>query len=219
MGGCGVGDGSNVNRLLTIPFTNKEICFKWDACVNCGISPEIPSVSTSSSSSITDSSATVSGTANGVEISSRGFCYSFTPNPTISDSVVLAGQGSGIFNATLSGLLPDTMYYVRAFAKNLGGISYGDTISIKTLQNTTRISQTFNSASLKLPPNPSHNKVQFSGLKSSGELVLMTIHGKEVIRKSIQPGGFLDIHFLSSSTYFYTIQTKEGVYRGKLIRE
>jgi len=219
IGGCGIGSGGNVNRLLTIPFTNKEICFKWDACVNCGISPGIPTASTSSASNITDSSATVSGTANGVEISSRGFCYSLTPNPTISDSVVLAGQGSGIFNATLSGLLPDTMYYVRAFAKNLGGVSYGDTISFKTLQITTRISQTFNSASLKLLPNPSNNKVQFSGLKSSGELVLMTIHGKEVIRKSIQPGGYLDIHFLSSSTYFYTIQTNEGVYRGKLIRE
>ncbi|MCY1718887.1 hypothetical protein OU798_00945 [Prolixibacteraceae bacterium Z1-6] len=47
---------------------------------------------------------------------SRGACWSTSMNPTISDSKTEAGSGTGIFETTITGLLPGTTYYTRAYA-------------------------------------------------------------------------------------------------------
>ena len=67
-------------------------------------------------SSITSSSALVSATATGSGITSRGFCYSKTANPTIKDTKVTANSSN--MTVTLAGLSESTTYHVRAFAQN-----------------------------------------------------------------------------------------------------
>ena len=44
------------------------------------------------------------------------------------------GTGSGTFSSNLSGLIPNTTYYVRAYATNNTGTAYGNEIMFKTLQ-------------------------------------------------------------------------------------
>lgn len=63
-----------------------------------------------------------------------GFCWSTTANPTISSSKVDKGSASatGTFTAELTGLSPATTYYVRAYATNAAGTSYGEQVSFKT---------------------------------------------------------------------------------------
>jgi len=68
----------------------------------------------------------------GAIVLKRGVCWSTSPFPTIEDSVLLAGKGSGKFTVDLLHLDPFTKYYVRAWANNAKGTAYGDTISFFT---------------------------------------------------------------------------------------
>jgi len=63
----------------------------------------------------------------------RGFCWSTSPLPTIADSKVYSGTGEGVFNEYATQLIPSTLYYVRAFARNDAGVAYGVETSFTTL--------------------------------------------------------------------------------------
>ena len=77
-------------------------------------------------------SCTYHVTANGgLSVTARGICYSTMPNPTISDSVIAGTANNG--KLELSGLIPGTIYYVRAFATNGVGTGYSNEISFTTL--------------------------------------------------------------------------------------
>ena len=67
-------------------------------------------------------------------VTSRGICYSTTnTRPTIeTDMVKASGAGIGTFIDSIISLQSHTTYYVRAFATNSYGTSYGNTYSITT---------------------------------------------------------------------------------------
>lgn len=95
----------------------------------------IPTITTASATNITQTTATVGGNVTndgGKPITSRGVCYSLTTNPTILDSNKVSGSGLGSFSIGLTKLLPTTTYYIRAYATNAIGTSYGNIISITT---------------------------------------------------------------------------------------
>ena len=69
----------------------------------------------------------------GENVTEYGMCWSLSESPTIADSIKIVGTGLANFKTTLNNLTPDTTYYVRAYAKNLHGVSYGEQISFKTL--------------------------------------------------------------------------------------
>jgi uncharacterized protein (TIGR02145 family) len=69
----------------------------------------------------------------GSPVTARGVCLSTSQNPTIADSTTNDGSGNGVFVSSLTGLLPDTLYYVRAWATNGIGTFYGNEISFTTL--------------------------------------------------------------------------------------
>ena len=93
-------------------------------------------VTTNTPSSITPTSANVSGNLNadgGANVSARGIVWSTATNPTLSASILNLGSGTGAFSGTLSGLSPNTTYYIRAFATNSAGTAYGNQESFSTL--------------------------------------------------------------------------------------
>ena len=65
----------------------------------------------------------------GLTVTERGFCYSTYPNPTIYDNYIAAGSGTGSYTATLPDLVIGTTYYVKAFATNDLGTTYGEQMS------------------------------------------------------------------------------------------
>ena len=69
----------------------------------------------------------------GAHITAKGFCYSTSENPTVEDSKVTGEQSEGDnFIAEVTGLLPVTTYYVRAYATNSAGTSYSEQITVTT---------------------------------------------------------------------------------------
>jgi hypothetical protein len=96
----------------------------------------VPTVTTTAMSGIALTTATSGGNVTwdgGGTVTERGVCYSTSPNPTISGSKTIDGGGPGFFTSYLSALLPNTLYYVKAYATNSAGTGYGDQVSFTTM--------------------------------------------------------------------------------------
>ena len=63
----------------------------------------------------------------------RGVCWNTTGAPTIADSTTTDGYDVGIFTSSITGLDPNTVYYVRAYATNKYDTSYGSVQMFSTL--------------------------------------------------------------------------------------
>ena len=118
------------------------------------LSPSIAStVTTQSLSDVLSTTATGNGTITDLGVpnpTQYGHCWSTNQNPTITDNVSTNGTASniGAFTSTLTSLTPNTTYYVRAYATNLAGTTYGDQVSFTTLLATpvAKDAQTTNSS-------------------------------------------------------------------------
>ena len=91
-----------------------------------------PTVKTAAVSNITESSAICGGNVisdGGSVVSAKGVCWNTTGTPTISDNHTIDGGGMGAFLSDLQILTRDTTYYVRAYATNSAGTSYGSQMS------------------------------------------------------------------------------------------
>jgi hypothetical protein len=100
----------------------------------------VPTVTTSSATNISYTSATVGGCVTddgGANVTERGVVYSTSSNPTISNSKKRSGSGTGAYSVELSGLYEGTTYYVRAYAINSNGTSYGQQVSFTTAKHST----------------------------------------------------------------------------------
>jgi uncharacterized protein (TIGR02145 family) len=78
------------------------------------------------------STATGGGTITsdgGGSITERGLCWGPAQGPTTVDRTTSDGKGDGTFTSNLSGLTTNTTYYVRAYATNSAGTSYGNEVS------------------------------------------------------------------------------------------
>jgi hypothetical protein len=99
----------------------------------------LPTVTTTAISSIATTNLITSTALSGgnvengsAEISARGVCWSTSSNPTINSSKTTDGSGSGTFNSSIIGLNFNTVYYLRAYATNSTGTSYGNKIMFNT---------------------------------------------------------------------------------------
>jgi uncharacterized protein (TIGR02145 family) len=104
--------------------------------VNFTASPNATLITTSPVSNISSTSALSGGSITsdgGANITAKGVCFNTSPNPTTLNRVVPAGTGAGSFTSSLTGLLPMTTYYIRAFATNIEGTTYGQQVSFTTL--------------------------------------------------------------------------------------
>ena len=92
-------------------------------------------VTTSEPMLITAVSAMCGGevtTNDGTYILLKGICWATHPYPTTDDDYTENESGSGSFTAEITGLVPNTVYYVRAYAVSVKGIIYGDEQSFIT---------------------------------------------------------------------------------------
>ena len=99
------------------------------------LEPEAPQVLTKPVEDITWNSAVGGGiiTSEGSsEVTERGLCWSLQPNPTIADNRLPSGGGPGEFNIQMTGLTPETGYYIRAYAINSVDTAYASIVVFNT---------------------------------------------------------------------------------------
>ena len=103
----------------------------------CKKNAEIPTFTTTGVSAITTTSAETGGnvtSSGGEAVTARGVCWSTAHSPTVSGNKTIDGTGSGAFTSSITGLTPNTTYYVRAYATNSVGTAYGNEISFTAIR-------------------------------------------------------------------------------------
>jgi uncharacterized protein (TIGR02145 family) len=144
--GVEAGFGVHMNTFGLIPdypptpfYTNESLLAQ--------ASGQAPTITTSDVTSVTQTSAVCGGnvTSQGSStVTARGVCWSNSPNPTTSGSHTTNGSGTGSFTSSINGLIGNTPYYVRAYAVNSVGTSYGDQKTFTTAASTQTPSVTTN---------------------------------------------------------------------------
>ncbi len=90
----------------------------------------VPVISTLATTNISGTTALGHGTVTdvgGCDITDKGVCWNSTGGPTLATAAHSSGgSGSSAFSALASGLTQNTSYYIRAYATNCYGTSYGD---------------------------------------------------------------------------------------------
>lgn len=89
----------------------------------------LPIVNSTSTTAISGGNITNTG---GTPVTQRGVVWSTAQNPTTANNSTTDGSGSGSFNSNLFGLTSSTTYYVRAYATNSAGTTYGNQLSFTT---------------------------------------------------------------------------------------
>lgn len=122
-------------RVYAYNSTGKSLTYTNEA----SITPKgIPVVETFSVTSITGVSAVSGGEVidnSGAPIIEYGVVWNKEPNPGITlGTKTIQNSGEHQFESQLSGLQPETTYYIRAYAVNDTGVGYGEETSFTTNQ-------------------------------------------------------------------------------------
>ena len=122
---------SSNRNTLTIP-VNMQVLGK-----------QRPEVGSLQSAEIKHSSFNVSAFISSIgsaAVTALGFCWSSSnTQPTTADNKNNLG-GTTVpksFSATITGVLPNTLYYVRAYAQNEEGVAYSEVLQVQTLPTPT----------------------------------------------------------------------------------
>ena len=95
----------------------------------------LPTVTTNSVTNITATTAKCGGNVTnngGHNVTARGVCWNTMGSPDLNDSHTTNGNGNGAFTSNITDLVVGGTYYVRAYATNSEGTSYGDELSFTT---------------------------------------------------------------------------------------
>jgi uncharacterized protein (TIGR02145 family) len=100
----------------------------------------LPTVLTVEITDITAISAISGGNISydgGAPVTARGVVWSTLQNPTLDENegITEDGEGDGAFVSIITGLLPDSVYYLRSFAVNQLGVAYGQELTFATYQD------------------------------------------------------------------------------------
>ena len=129
-------------------FSNQDNCFRYyydskhyGFSVRCVKDTVIvPVIITSPITGITNSSVVCGGKITfdgGGAVTGRGICWSTTPQPNVLNSKITVNSDSTVFSCSITGLLTDSTYYVRAYATNSAGTAYGEQVSFTTTYSDT----------------------------------------------------------------------------------
>jgi len=118
------GESNKYNLFLVRPVR----FFTWNG-------EALPVVNTENMSYVASTEAIGGGSIvydGGAPITGKGVCWSTNPGPTLADDYTVDGTGSDAYTSNLTGLSPSTLYYVRAYASNSAGTSYGNEVTFTT---------------------------------------------------------------------------------------
>lgn len=119
----------NGNGSSTYSYS-EQLTFVSDAVAPLVTTNEVADADVLSETATVYASVTSDG---GSEVTERGFVWSKKTGPTLENAEsIKSGSGAGNFSATLTDLSIDTEYYLRAYAINAIGLTYGEEVTFKT---------------------------------------------------------------------------------------
>jgi acyl-CoA-binding protein len=121
---------------------------------------------TTAASTITNATAASGGNVTsdgGATVTARGVCWSTTTGPTTAGSKTTDSGTTGSFTSAITGLADFTTYYVRAYATNNGGTTYGTEVSLTTLAVVPTLAATTTAASITTTSATSGGNVTYDG--------------------------------------------------------
>lgn len=130
----------NLNQYGYFLFPVMGVILFLVGCKKDTIEIQYPTISTVAISAITVNSAQGTGTiiSNGGEaIAACGLCWALNSNPSVIDYKTSETPRDTGFTSNLNNLISDTVYYVRAYARNSAGFAYGKVVAFRTLKKTT----------------------------------------------------------------------------------
>jgi len=163
-----------------------------------------PVISTDEITAITATTAKSGGNignAGTPAYNERGICFAITSAPTIANTkITVAGSGTGSFTADLTGLTPETKYYVRAYA-SIGGVTvYGNEVNF-----TTEPEKVPNIIVNKTPYEPGLSHICMAG---SGTVTIDwgdgTVEVKTLPNKDTMDDDWTDIRYYFNHNYSNT---------------
>ena len=156
-----------------------------------GTSEILPSVTTSTVTDINNSTATGGGNVTddgGATVTAKGVCWSTSQSPTISNDYTTNGSGTGSFTSNIDNLTDNTTYYVRAYATNSEGTSYGNLQNFTTIAGSNLIEY-------------SNITLQYISTSLYNNMMLITSDGTTADGNSTNG----DIALIWQSTYGYSL--------------
>ena len=113
-------------------YNNENICADTTEVIPDSV--QIVYITTNPVTNITINSAVCGGVVSSeYPIFAYGICWGTEPNPTIAGQHTIDGTVAGSFSSILNGLTGNTTYYVRAYATNAAGTSYGEEMTFTTM--------------------------------------------------------------------------------------
>lgn len=122
-------------RVYAYNGTGNSLTYSNEITLTTNTPITLPSLTTTIVSSITGNSALSGGNITsdgGANITARGIVWNSNTNPTIANNKTVDGIGTGTYTSILQNLTSSTTFYVRAYATNSIGTSYGNEISFTT---------------------------------------------------------------------------------------
>ena len=124
------GDASGTNNPIVVNMDgNKNITGTFTA-------QSVPTVSTTSITGAGLIAASGGGSISwdgALSVTAKGVCWNTSGTPTVAlPTKTNDGTGTASFSSSITGLSPNTTYYVRAYATNSLGTGYGNQLSFTT---------------------------------------------------------------------------------------
>jgi len=123
----------NILKIIVIVFISVAFAVIMYSCKKDKATP--PILTTAEPSEITQKTVSSGGNITsdgGEEIIIAGICWSTSANPSIKDKHTNDAKELGSFTSKLIGLIPNTKYYIRAYAYNKAGAGYGNEVTFTT---------------------------------------------------------------------------------------
>jgi len=137
------GSQAYASGLNRVPTTSDLSLMNGIRAIRNFAAATLPIITTTVITNIGGGSATSGGNVTsdgGAAVTAYGVCWSTTTGPTVAlTTKTVDGTGTGVFASSIAGLNPGTTYYVRAYATNIAGTSYGSEISFTTIAATAPV--------------------------------------------------------------------------------
>jgi hypothetical protein len=186
------------------------------------IAPVVPTVNTSVVSNIGTTTATGNGIITDLgyptSVISYGVCWNTTGGRVVENKTDIGTTSTtGAFTVDLAGLTPNTTYYIRAFATNATGISYGE-VQTFTTNAAAGLDEAYLNA-LTLYPNPTINGFYVDVQDVNATVSVFDLSGSLLLTQQAFGKTYFDITALKQGVYIVKITTSNGTVTKKIAKK